>query len=129
MIGSSVALRPVPLDLRYDLAFQAYEQFIEIRLRVAQHLDLFDGVADGGMVPPVIESSDPSRAPPSHMLGKVHRDLPIENRRLCVTADARVAESRRNHLVYCGQRDALTPMSRRSFIRNHGYLQAHPSQR
>jgi hypothetical protein len=52
------------------------------------------------MVAPVIEPSDPGGAPASHVFGKVHRDLTIENRRLRVTLDARLTESCRDHFVY-----------------------------
>lgn len=56
-------------------------------------------VADRGMIPPVIEPADPCRAPPSHVLGKVHCDLTIECGWLRVSFDTRLTESRCDH--YC----------------------------
>jgi hypothetical protein len=63
------------------------------------------------------------------MLGKVHRDLTIENRGLRVAQDARLTEPRHHHPVDRHQRDASAPIARRSLRRKHGHLQVPPSPR
>jgi hypothetical protein len=109
-----------------DLANEGCEQFLYLRVGFPQDLDSLDGVADSRVVPPVIESSDPGRAPPSHVLGKVHRDLTIENGWLRAAVDARLAQLRCDHLINRSQGNALTGLGRSSFMRKHDHPRRPP---
>jgi hypothetical protein len=62
------------------------------------------------MIPSVTKPSDPRRAPPSHVFGKVHCDLTIEYGWLRVSFDTRLTESRYDHLVNRHQGNALTQL-------------------
>lgn len=48
-----------------------FDQRIQGLIRLPKAFDLLNRVKNGGVVPTALESSDPGRAPSSHVLGKI----------------------------------------------------------
>src|SRR5262249_55818082 len=105
MADSALGWGAFPEGRGTDFALERDEQLSDTRMRVAKHLYLLQGVANGRMVTPVIESADPGGAPPAHVLGELHRDLTIEDGGLGIAPHPGRAEPFGHHSIDRLQRD------------------------
>jgi hypothetical protein len=93
--GGPVGLKPfceTTFHLRTERHGEHFDQCIQGLIRVPKAVDLLNRVKNGGVVPTVVESSDPGRAPSPHVLGQVHGNLPTQTRGSLIPRDTSISE-------------------------------------
>jgi hypothetical protein len=86
------ALRAATFNPGTELVGEHFDQCIQRFIRLPKSFDFLNRVKNRGVMATIVEPPDPGRAPSSHVLGQVHRNLSAQTGGSLIARDASISE-------------------------------------